>query len=139
MFCLHYFRVFTRCRFQNVPIRFPFSKSTIFKICRQKMCLFCVNGWPIRGIFHCLQNMPASYEHSLSASLVLNLVSRNNVSLFDWLYVHNQLTEFQKLCLSNCRKAKLYSRMLVVVLRRFFHVKKKIDKPAQIQFLETNN
>ena len=29
--------------------------------------------------------------------------------------------------LSNCRQAKLYQRMLTVVLRRLFHV----DKPAQ--------
>ena len=48
MFCFHHFQVFMRCRFQNVPVRVPFSKSTVFKICRQKMCRFRVNGRPKR-------------------------------------------------------------------------------------------
>ena len=65
MFCFHNFKVFTRCRFQNVPVRVPFSKSTVFKICRQKMCRFRVNGRPIRRIFHRFQNLPASCERSL--------------------------------------------------------------------------
>ena len=52
MFCFHHFQVFTRCRFQNVPVRVPFSKSTIFRICRQKLCSFRVNGRPIRRVFH---------------------------------------------------------------------------------------
>ena len=43
--------MFTRCRFQNVPVRAPFSKSSFFKICRQKMCRFRVNGRPIRHSF----------------------------------------------------------------------------------------
>ena len=30
------FRVFTRCRFQVLPVIVPFSKSTVFEICRQK-------------------------------------------------------------------------------------------------------
>ena len=37
-------------------VRIPFSKSTVFKICRQEMCHFRVNGRPIRHIFHRLQN-----------------------------------------------------------------------------------
>ena len=61
----HHFGVFTRCRFQNVPVRAPFSKSTVFKICRQKICRFRVNGRPIRHIFHRFQNVPASCERSL--------------------------------------------------------------------------
>ena len=65
MFCFHYFEVFTRCHFQGVPARVPFSKSTVFKIYRQKMCHFCVNGRPIRHIFHRFQNVPASCERSL--------------------------------------------------------------------------
>ena len=65
MFYFHHFEVFTRCRFQNVPIRVPFSKSTVFKICRQKMCRFRVNRRPIRRIFHRFQNVPASCERSL--------------------------------------------------------------------------
>ena len=46
-------------------VRAPFSKSIVFKICRQKMCRFRVNGRPIRRIFHRFQNVPASCEHSL--------------------------------------------------------------------------
>ena len=65
MFTCRHFQVFTRCSFQNVPVRVPFSKSTVFKICRQKMCRFRVNGRPIRRIFHRFQNVPASCERSL--------------------------------------------------------------------------
>ena len=65
MYCFHHFQVFTRCRFQNAPVRVPFSKSTVFKICRQKMCRFRLNGRPIRHIFHRSQNVPASCERSL--------------------------------------------------------------------------
>ena len=64
-FCFHHFRVFSRCRFQNVPVRAPFSKSTVFKIWRQKICRFRVNGRPFRHIFHRFQNLPASCERSL--------------------------------------------------------------------------
>ena len=66
MFFFRHFQVFTRCSFQNVPVRVPFSKSTVFKICRQKMCRFRVNGRPIRRIFHRFQNLPASCERSLN-------------------------------------------------------------------------
>ena len=52
MFQLHHFQMFTRCCFQNVPVRVQFSKPTVFKMCRQKMCRFLVNGWPIRRICH---------------------------------------------------------------------------------------
>ena len=69
MFCFRHFLVFTRCRFQNVLVRVPFSKSTVFKICRQKMCRFRVNGRPIRRIFHRFQNVPASCERSLTQLL----------------------------------------------------------------------
>ena len=66
MFCFRHFRVFTRCRFQNVPVKVPFSKSTVFKIYRQKMCRSRVKGRPIRHIFCRFQNVPASCERSLS-------------------------------------------------------------------------
>ena len=69
MFCFRHFQVFTRCSFQNVPVRVPFSKSTVFKICRQKMCRFRVNGRPIRRVFHRFQNVPASCERNLSRCL----------------------------------------------------------------------
>ena len=59
-------RVFTRCCFKIMPVRVPFSKSTVFKICRQKMCYFRVNRRPIRHIFHRFQNVPASCERSLT-------------------------------------------------------------------------
>ena len=65
LFCFHHFQVFTQCCFQNVPIRVRFSKSTVFKICQQKMCRFRVNRRSIRRIFHRFQNVPASCERSL--------------------------------------------------------------------------
>ena len=45
-------------------------KSTVFEICRQKMCHFRVNGRPIRHIFHRFQNVPASYERSLRLQMI---------------------------------------------------------------------
>ena len=66
LFYFHQFQVFTRCRFQNVLVRAQFSKSTVFKMCRQKMCRFRVNGKPIRHIFRRFQNVPASCERSLN-------------------------------------------------------------------------
>ena len=74
MFYFHHFKVFTRCRFQNVPIRVPFSKSAVFKICWQKMCRFRVNRRPIRGIFHRFQNVPASCERSLRKGMGVSRV-----------------------------------------------------------------
>ena len=65
MFRFHHFRVLTGSRFQNVPVRVPFSKSNVFKIYRQKVCRFRVNGRTIRHIFHRFQNVPASCECSL--------------------------------------------------------------------------
>ena len=61
----HHFIAFILCRFKNVPAGVPFSKSTVFKICRQNMCRFRVNGRPTLHIFHRFQNMPASCERSL--------------------------------------------------------------------------
>ena len=66
LFYFQNFHVFTRCRFQNVPVRVQFSKFTFFKICRQKMCRFRVIGRPIRHIFHRFQNVPASCERGLN-------------------------------------------------------------------------
>ena len=48
-----------------MPVRVPFSKSTVFEICRQKMGRFRVNDRPIRHIFQRFQNVPASCERSL--------------------------------------------------------------------------
>ena len=33
-----------RCCFKFIPVRVPFSKSTVFEICRQKMCRFVWTG-----------------------------------------------------------------------------------------------
>ena len=82
MFYFHHFKVFTRCRFQNVPIRVPFSKSAVFKICRQKMCLFRVNRRPIRRIFHRFQNVPASCERSLISGSVSGSYGAQSYELF---------------------------------------------------------
>ena len=67
---LHRFWVSTRCRFQNVPVRVLFSKSTVFKIFQQTMCHFRVNGRPICHIFHRFWNVPPSCEHSLGGTMV---------------------------------------------------------------------
>ena len=36
-----YLFFFTRCRFQNVPVRAPISKSTVFEICRKNVPFSC--------------------------------------------------------------------------------------------------
>ena len=51
--------------------RVPFSKSTAFKICHQKLCGFCMNGRPIRHISHRFQNVPAACESSLGSGKIL--------------------------------------------------------------------
>ena len=63
--CFHHFRVFTRHRFQSVPVRVSFSKSTVFEICRHKMCRFRVNGRPVHHILYRFQNLLAPSECSL--------------------------------------------------------------------------
>ena len=52
--------------FRNVPVKVPFSKSTIFEICQQNMCRFYVNGRLIRHMFYRFQNLPVSCERSQS-------------------------------------------------------------------------
>ena len=37
LFYFHRFQVFTRCRFQNVPVSIHFSKFTVFKMCRHRV------------------------------------------------------------------------------------------------------
>ena len=69
MFYFHHFKVFTRCRFQNVPIRVPFSKSAVFKICRQKMCRFRVNRRPSVEFFTVLKMC----RHRVNAVIVSRL------------------------------------------------------------------
>ena len=66
-----------------MPIRVPFSKSTVFKICRQKMCRFRVNRRPIRHIFCRFQNVPASCERSLKQ---IHRVSHKEVYQFAGLW-----------------------------------------------------
>ena len=72
MCCIHHCRVFTRCCFKFILVRVPFSKSTVFKICRQKMCRFRVNGMPIRNIFHRFQMC----RHRVNAVLNHNTKNR---------------------------------------------------------------
>ena len=82
----NHFQVFTRCRFQNVLVRVPISKSTVFEICRQKMCHFRVNGRPIHHIFHRFQNVLASCEHSLSyTARVLPLEQKTMTTPRHWI------------------------------------------------------
>ena len=81
--------------FPKVPVRVPFSKSTVFKICRQKMCRFRENGRPIRLIFHRFQNVPASCERSLNRatnSKFLAALKRED-SLFSIMLKSKKLTE----------------------------------------------
>ena len=59
--------------FPKTSVRVPFSKSTVFKVCRQKMCRFRVNGRPIRRIFHRFQNVRASCERSLNHSMLSSI------------------------------------------------------------------
>ena len=65
-------------------------------------------------------------------------VSQNRVTYYRLIAYMSITYEqiFKHFLLSDCRMVKLYSKMLVVVLRRFY-VKKKIDKPAQIQALNS--
>ena len=56
----------TRYHFRILPVRVSFSKSTVNKICRQKMSRLHVNGRPICHIFHRFQNVPTSCERSLT-------------------------------------------------------------------------
>ena len=55
------------------PVRVPFSKSTVFKICRQEMCRFRVNGnVPLCHISCRFQNVPASCERSLDLGVLFS-------------------------------------------------------------------
>ena len=78
MFCLHHCRVFTRCCFKFRPVRGPFSKSTVFEICRQNMCRFHVNGRPIRHIFHrfkvCLHRVNTVLDEKILFGKITNHV-----------------------------------------------------------------
>ena len=114
--------MFTRCCFQNVPIRVPFSKSTVFKICRQKMCRFRVNRRPIRHIFCRFQNVPASCERSLTVSVNIVIASLLSVAVdhqerqswnpivFAAIFVH-----FWKVRLSDVKDS-----FIIVHIRKFY-------------------
>ena len=89
MFCFHHFRVFTRCFFQDLLVIAPFSKSTVFKICRQKMSRFRVNWRPIRPIFHRFQNVPASCKRCLNLTYRLQKLiigSSMFIEKLCWMY-----------------------------------------------------
>ena len=78
-----------------MPVSVPYSKSTVFKIGRQKMCRFRVNGRPIRRIFHRFQNVPASYERSLSSFCTASLLTRASI-------VFNRISQKIAHCLCGC-------------------------------------
>ena len=48
MVCFHDLRVFTRCHFQNMLVRVPFSEIYCFQDLPEKTCPFRVNVRPIR-------------------------------------------------------------------------------------------
>ena len=110
MFCLHHYRVFTRCCFKFRPVRVPFSKSTVFEICRQKMCHFRVNRRPIRQIFHRFQNVPAWCERSLSEILKYNtetllipiLFRINQIVVLFQIFIFKQYRENRNQCILQC-------------------------------------
>ena len=99
--------MFKRCCFKFMPVTVPFSKSTVFKICRQKMCRFRVNGRPIRRIFHRFQNVPASCERSLKHHANL---SEGHLGVTGWNSLSNHLG------FSNLRKADPWRNFGVSVL-----------------------
>ena len=98
MFCFHLCWVFKRCCFKFMPVTVPFSKSTVFEICRQKMCRFRVNGRPIRRIFHRFQNVPASCERSLKQILASAFPHLNNY----YIYTYYFIWEFEGKLFSDC-------------------------------------
>ena len=69
-------RVFTRCRFQSVPVRIPFSKSIAFQNLPAKNLPFSCEHTPIRHIFHRFQDVPGSCERSLSCTSKLLKLAR---------------------------------------------------------------
>ena len=52
-----------------MPVRVPFSKSTVFEICRRKIAVFVLAGRPIRHIFTafkmCWDRVNAVLKHHL--------------------------------------------------------------------------
>ena len=64
MFCFHHFRVFTRCCFQNLSVKVPFSKHTIFEICRPKNVPFSCEREAYPSHYHRFQKVPGSCECS---------------------------------------------------------------------------
>ena len=72
--------------FPNMPIRVPFSKSTVFKISRQIMCRFRVDWRPVRHIFYHFQNVPASCEHSLNLPDLALKIRRHTVVTLTYVF-----------------------------------------------------
>ena len=69
IFCFHHFQVFTECCFQNVPVRAPFSKSTVFEIYRQRMCRFVWTG----GLSVTFFTVFKIRRHHVNAALIVRL------------------------------------------------------------------
>ena len=65
MFYLHHFKVFTRCRFQNVPIRNSVFKIYHFQNLQARNVPFLCEQEAYPSHFCRFQNVPASSERSL--------------------------------------------------------------------------
>ena len=81
----------------------PFSKSTVSKICRQKICRCRVNGRAIRHSFYRSQNVPASCERSLSCRFndvidkpFFTFLKILGISSFKKIIVANQWEQIKK-------------------------------------------
>ena len=93
MFCFHHFQVFTRCYFQNVSVRAQLSKSTVFKICWQKMCRFRVNGRPIPSNFSLFSKCAGivwmqSYSMKCAYFFDFVMVLRLEAGIILWCYAN---------------------------------------------------
>ena len=67
IFCFHHFRAFTRYHFQNVPVRVPFPKYTVFKSAGKNVPFSCEQeAYPSH--ISPFSNVLASCERSLDLS-----------------------------------------------------------------------
>lgn len=78
MFHVHHCQMLTQCRFQNVPVRIPFSKSTILKIC---MCRFRWAGG-ISVIFFTVFKLCL---YRIKAALIITSTTAFQFSVLNWI------------------------------------------------------
>ena len=91
---------FTRHHFQFVPIRVPFSKSTVFKICLHKTCRFRFQYMPAQNVplscerkafpsdFRRFKDVPASCEHYQRDEDIF-IMEAGNEQLLSWQIIIN--------------------------------------------------